>query len=62
MDLIYFIIDFILHIASGGAGRGVRRLGTRFVLILFVKTGPVVASDLLLFVAGALASETKRSQ
>ncbi len=43
--LIYFIIDFILHIDVhlAEAGRGVRRLGVRyFVLILFCETGTVV--------------------
>lgn len=63
MDLIYFIIDFILHIdvhlAELVAEYGVWVYAILF-LILFCETGPVVTpflpGDSLLFVAGALAS------
>ncbi len=59
MDLIYFIIDFILHIdvhlAELVAEYGVWVYAILF-LILFCETGPVVTpflpGDSLLFVAG----------
>lgn len=62
MDLIYFFIDFILHIdvhlAELVAEYGVWVYAILF-LILFCETGLVVTlfllGDLLLFVAGALA-------
>ncbi|KWR30497.1 hypothetical protein R357_22770 [Salmonella enterica subsp. enterica serovar Tennessee] len=63
MDLIYFIIDFILHIdvhlAELVAEYGVWVYAILF-LILFCETGlvvtPFLPGDSLLFVAGALAS------
>ena len=63
MDLIYFLIDFILHIdvhlAELVAEYGVWVYAILF-LILFCETGlvvtPFLPGDSLLFVAGALAS------
>ena len=63
MDLIYFLIDFILHIdvhlAELVAQYGVWVYAILFV-ILFCETGlvvtPFLPGDSLLFVAGALAS------
>lgn len=70
MDLIYFLIDFILHIdvhlAELVAEYGVWVYAILF-LILFCETGlvvtPFLPGDSLLFVAGALASTgDQRSQ
>ncbi|SUG82416.1 DedA protein [Salmonella enterica subsp. enterica] len=70
MDLIYFIIDFILHIdvhlAELVAEYGVWVYAILF-LILFCETGlvvtPFLPGDSLLFVAGALGfAGNQRSQ
>lgn len=69
MDLIHFLIDFILHIdvhlAELVAQYGVWVYAILF-LILFCETGlvvtPFLPGDSLLFVAGALGLANQRSQ
>ena len=64
MDLIYFLIDFILHIDVHLAELVAEFAASGFMpfcsLILFCETGlvvtPFLPGDSLLFVAGALAS------